>query len=50
MIRAFKIDAIDDCMHQYDVVNGITGTIKIRDTIGFNDSCYKVEKEEHDDV
>lgn len=50
LIRAFKIDAIDDCMHQYDVVNGITGTIKIRDTIGFNDSCYKVEKEEKHDV
>ena len=43
--RMLKIESISDTMTHYDVVNGITGTIKIRDNLSFNDCCYKIEKE-----
>ena len=43
--RMLKIESISDIMTHYDVVNGITGTIKIRDNLSFNDCCYKIEKE-----
>ena len=43
--RMLKVESISDIMTHYDVVNGITGTIKIRDNLSFNDCCYKIEKE-----
>lgn len=45
-MRMLKIESISDGISQYDVVNGITGTIKIRDNISMNDCCYKIEKED----
>ena len=46
LIRAMKQDAINDAFDQYDAVEGITGTIKIRDSLTLTDCCYKVEKED----
>ena len=46
LIRVMKQDAINDAFDQYDVVEGITGTIKIRDSLTLTDCCYKVEKED----
>ena len=45
-----KQNLINDIFDHYDVVEGITGTLKIRDNLILQDCCYKVEKEEKDNV
>ena len=49
-LRVMKQNLINDIFDHYDVVEGITGTLKIRDNLILQDCCYKVEKEEKDNV
>ena len=49
-LRIMKQNLINDIFDHYDVVEGITGTLKIRDNLILQDCCYKVEKEEKDNV
>ena len=46
LVRVYKQNAINDAFDMYDVVEGITGTIKIRDNLILTDCCYKVKKED----
>jgi hypothetical protein len=46
-VRMWKVDQIEEIFRQYDVVAGITGTLKIKDdSLAFTDSCVKIVKEE----